>query len=98
MTKRLYKNAIVRCGDFCWRGRASSVDDAIIGALAVDLPINPSILMRVKLAGGVWHYISFESALRIAGHKVRKTSVGFTVVFNKRSTPHDDVRPVNRSR
>jgi hypothetical protein len=79
-----YKNAVVECGDFSWRGKAQNLDDAIIGALAKHLPKNPSLLLRAKVAGhkakeGGWHYIAFESALRIAGYGIRKTKEGFVV-------------------
>ena len=80
----VYKNAVVECGDFNWRGSARTLDEAIIGAFAVSakLPKNPSLLVRAKVAGhrksgGGWHYIDFAAALRIAGYKVRKIKEGF---------------------
>ena len=81
-----YKNAVVECGDFHWRGRARDFDDAVIGAFADNkrLPKNPSLLLRVKVGGhkatdGGWRYIDFEAALKIAGYKVVKTKSGFRI-------------------
>lgn len=81
-----YKNAQVECGDFHWRGKARTIKEAIVDALSinVNLPKNPSLLLRVIVAGhrasdGAWHYIGFDSALKLAGYKVIKTKEGFRI-------------------
>lgn len=82
------KNAIVECGDFSWKGRAKNVNDALIGAFCNALPEHPSILVRACVVSGkpkrdkrrgVWQYIAFESALKIAGYTITKTKKGFEI-------------------
>jgi hypothetical protein len=70
----------VECGDFAWKGSARSLDDAVISAFARSsrLPKNPSLLLRVW--DGVWQYIDFIQALKIAGYNVRKTKLGWKIV------------------
>lgn len=69
----------VQCGSLKWEGKAECFDEAIIAALAKTLPEEPSILLRVH-DGWRWNYINFESALKIAGYKIKKTKNGFMVV------------------
>lgn len=86
MKMKPYKNAVVECGDFSWRGRARNIEEAIIGAFSrnQNLPKNPSLLLRARVVGhkakdGGWNYIDFESALKIAGYSIRKTKEGFRI-------------------
>ena len=69
----------VQCGDLKWEGKASSIDAALIAAFAKDLPENPSTLLRV-FASGVWQYIDFIAALKLAGYTVKKTHWGFKII------------------
>jgi len=68
----------VECGDLKWSGKAESFDYAVIAALSKDIPVNPSLLLRVW-DGSCWQYIDFLQALKIAGYTVRKTKNGFSV-------------------
>lgn len=62
------KFAKVDCGDISWKGRASSFNEAIIGAFAKGLPKRPSELVRVNVGNTVWQYIDFRAAKKIAGY------------------------------
>lgn len=87
MRKRRISNAVVECGDFRWRGYAKGLDNALIAAFCKKVPKNPSLLVRVSVSGmrnrvkrsGLWHYIAFESALKIAGYSIKKTKNGFSI-------------------
>lgn len=74
----------VQCGDLDWRGRARTLDEAIIRAMRKSPPENMSSFVRVH-DGRLWRYLDSTVALKIAGYVVRQTVDGLEV-----RGPNDD--------
>ena len=58
---------MVETGDLKWKGRASSVGEAVARAF-VHPPQTPGILVRIH-DGFVFHYLEFWAAMKMAGYK-----------------------------
>lgn len=64
----------VETGDFRWKGKAQTMDHALIRAFCAQPPENPGLLTRIH-DGYIYHYIETTQALKIAGYSICKEQI-----------------------